>query len=328
MFTLSLILGGVLLFAANVLIWVNSTVFDSSEFTETVDNVLEEPAVKDRLTEVLVQQALESGEIEEQIVTRLPEDLEILEPVVGAGLEPALQRVVRPLLDSQLLGNLRSEALLNLHRQIIAILEDDDSAIEVQGDALVLDLSELFDRVLDRLNVNPPERLGGSDAPERLLGTDGTIVLLEDVTGLREASFFVENRILLAVLLLGGAVLCLVAAIFLAGERRRGVMFTGYTLIGVGIVTLLAIFIGNQVLESSAEERVVLREGVKALESNLRWQALALILLGAIGVAVTDRSIMGWVGKLEAQVTPVLQQVDAKVWLAVAALATLVLVLV
>jgi hypothetical protein len=326
MFTLSIILGSVLLFAANLLIWINSTVFDSDEFTESVDQVLEEPAVKDRITEVLVQQALESGEVEQAIVDRLPEELEVLEPVVGAGLQPALERVVRPLLDSDLVGDLRNEVLLRVHRQVVATLEDDETALEVQGDALVLDLSELFDRLLERFNVEPPERLGGADAPSRILGGDGVIVLTEDTTGLREAAFFTQNRVEIAVLLLAGSAVGFGAAIFFFGERRRGVRATGYAIVGVGILTLLVVLIANQVLESSAEERVVLREGVKALETNLRLQSVALIVLGACAIALTDQNILGWAAKLEAQVTPLVKRMDAKVWLAIAALMTLVLV--
>jgi hypothetical protein len=325
-FTLSLVAGSVLLFAANLLIWVNSTVFDSSEFAETVDGVLDEPEVKDRLAQVLAQQALASGEVEAELVARLPENVSFLEPVVTTQLEPALERVLRTLLDSGFVGNLRNEVLLTLHSQLISILEDDDTALRAQGDDLVLDLSVLFERLLDRLNVEPPERLGGADAPARLLGGDGTVVLLEDTTGLREASLFVENRTELSAVLLGASIICFGAAILFNRDKRQGLTSTGYAVIGVGLATLLLIFLGNWGLESAAEERIVLREGVKALESNLKLQALGLMVLGACLVAATDRKVIAWAGSVEARLTPLIRQVDSRVLLAIAALAALLLI--
>jgi hypothetical protein len=61
-----------------------------------------------------------------------------------------------------------------------------------------------------------------------------------------------------------------------------------YALIVVGLLTLIALFVSNLFLEDAAEEQVVLRELVRALETNLRIQSALLVVLGGILAAVSS----------------------------------------
>jgi hypothetical protein len=56
---------------------------------------------------------------------------------------------------------------------------------------------------------------------------------------------------------------------------------SGIVIIATGVAILAGVFISNQVLESMASERIVLRELVRAFETDLRLQAVMLVVLAA-----------------------------------------------
>jgi hypothetical protein len=118
-------------------------------------------------------------------------------------------------------------------------------------------------------------------------------VLLDDVTGLDQASFFVTNRQTIQVISLAVAIAALVGAIFLSRDRRRGVSRAGYAVLLVGLLTILIVAGVNLVLEAQFEERIAARELLKALEDNLRVQSLALLIAGICIVVLTDRRLIG-----------------------------------
>jgi hypothetical protein len=124
-------------------------------------------------------------------------------------------------------------------------------------------------------------------------------VLVDDTTGLRQASTFMKIRDELIFGLFVATVLLLSLAIFGSTGRRKGVLKASYTVIIVGALTLLIILIANMVLSSAAEERVVVREIVKAVQSNLQLQSLALLILGLCGVALADTRIAGGLQRTE-----------------------------
>jgi hypothetical protein len=62
-----------------------------------------------------------------------------------------------------------------------------------------------------------------------------------------------------------------------------------FVLIAVGLITLAILFISNVLREGAAEEQLVLREFVRSLESNLRVQSGALVVVGGLMVTVSSR---------------------------------------
>jgi hypothetical protein len=101
---------------------------------------------------------------------------------------------------------------------------------------------------------------------------------------------------------------------------------TGYAVIAVGLFSLLAIFVSNRVVESVAEESTVARELIEALEGNLEFQSLALMLLGACFVALFEPRIQGVLRNAETGAAGLLKQVDGRIVLGATALLAIVLV--
>jgi hypothetical protein len=279
-----LVLSTVLLIAANLLFWIDRTVLDADEFIGTIEGVLDQPEVKDRTAQVLATRAAQNPEIQARIdegLAQQNQNLAFLSPVLNAQIEPLLESVIRRLLDSDLVGTLVDDILRRLYAQVLAILEGQDTILQIQGNRLVLDLNEIIDRLFDRLNLTRPERLGGSQ--ER-----GEVVLLNDSKPLQQASFFVENRGWIMFGLVAGAVVSLgVAATSQPGGWRRLVLPAG-VLVAVGLISLVLVLIALAVLESVGGERVVLVEMVEALARNLEHQSILLVIVGAVVLAMTD----------------------------------------
>jgi hypothetical protein len=307
------VLGVIALFAANVLVWVDSTLLNSTAFVHAVDRAVDTPESEQRIADVLAERIVESDEVQRQIddvanrlATRLnenenvpgalqgqlPTDLSFLTRAAQPQIESLISSIVLRVLESDFSGQIRDEVMLTLHSTVIRVLEDrDDAAVQTSGNQLVLDLSNVVGRVFDRLGIDQPARLQQQDF--------GRVVLVENASGLREASFFVRNstEIAVAALLLAAALFGV--AIFLNRDHRSGILICGYAIAGAGMLTLLVLWGSNMVLESEAGERTVLREVVKSLESNLRLQSLALVLLGVCLIAIADRRMLrmletGW----------------------------------
>jgi hypothetical protein len=115
------------------------------------------------------------------------------------------------------------------------------------------------------------------------------------------------------------------AVIFFSSDRRRATLLTGHALLAVGLLTLFVIFLVNQFLATSAEERTVARELVKALEGNLEMQSLLLMLLGAGLVAMSEPRIRATLANAESRAFAYVRQLDARFLLASAALLAIVL---
>jgi hypothetical protein len=124
------------------------------------------------------------------------------------------------------------------------------------------------------------------------------------------------------------SLLALAAGVFLSHNRQGAIAGVGYTVLAVGLVTLLILFISNRVLEGAAEERIVLRELVRALEVNLRYQSVALAVLGACFVLLADDRFRRRIDALDTRAAALLSRVDASVAVPVAAVALVILLII
>jgi hypothetical protein len=280
-----LVVGGVALLLGSLLVWVDRTILDSDEFASSATGALDEPRVQQRVADVIAQRLVESGAFSEGISTRLPQEVQFATPLIEEQLQSLLARVGVRVLAADATASIIETIVERLHARLLAILEDDESLLHAEGDTLVIDVGTVLRQVVDRLGVAMPQRLEDPSA--------GELVLVEDTTVLQQTSTLVRNRGVLQFGLLGLAAVAFTGAVFAAPERSRGLSRVAMVLILTGVVTLAAIFIGNQALRAAAEERLLLRELVRSFESNLRLQALLLVVLGGAILAATDPRMRG-----------------------------------
>jgi len=276
--------GVVFLLLANILLWVDTTLFNSERFAGAVDETMAKPEVQDRLATVISQEAAKELDVQSQLQERLPDDLKFIALFAGNEIEETvLYRVSQRLLSSGFTAELRSDVIERLHRRVVAILESEDTALQVEGDDLVLDLRPVVTQLFERVGVSVPARVQEAQAEGR-----GVVVLMEDTSGLQAAAFFVRNRAVFVVIAFVLGLACFAGAVLMHTNRMSGVSRAGFAVATVGILTLLLVLVSNQFIP---DERIVLRELVQNLEANLRRQSIGLVLLGAIVVAVADPGV-------------------------------------
>jgi hypothetical protein len=279
-----LVLAGVFLFVANVLLWADLTLFDSGEFTQATQAALAKEDVQKRLGEALAAEIVQSEELQQRIEQQVPPNLNLAVPVVIDQLEPVIAKVATRIIASERTGRLTSEVIPALHTQLVAILEDDDSRLGVEGDSLVLHLGGTAESVAQRFGIQlPPSEGGGSSR--------GDVVLIQDASYLEMASVLVKNRQELTLVMLVGAVASFGVAAWRIGNVRETLQKASIVLLAVGIFTLLALLVSNWILSDVFSERIAARELLKSFEVNLQKQSVLLVILGAIGIATTDASV-------------------------------------
>src|SRR5262245_36106503 len=113
-----LILGGLALLLANLLIWVDTTLFNTATFTEAISNTFDQPKVHERVADVLATEVVNSGVIQDELNNQLPSQYTFVTPIVATQLDEVISRVARTVLAADFVGNLRDVAVRQLHARL------------------------------------------------------------------------------------------------------------------------------------------------------------------------------------------------------------------
>jgi hypothetical protein len=299
------------LLLANVLLWVDRTVFDTDRFAEAVDQTMAKPEVQDRLATVISQEVAAQVDVQKQLEGRLPDDLKFIASFAGNEIEETvLYRASHRLLSSGFTADLRNEVVERAHRRLVSILESDDAALRAEGDELILDLRPVVNQVFDRVGLAVPARVQQAEAEGR-----GVVVLMEDTSGLQAASFFVSNRVVFLILALLLGVACLAGFVLLHTNRMAGVSRAGLAVAATGVLSLLLVFIVNQFIP---DERIVLRELAHQLQISLRWQSIGIVVIGVAMVLLADAGIRSGLASARSSVGLYWQRLGTGAWLLLA----------
>jgi hypothetical protein len=277
--------GVLFLLLANLLWWVDGTLFNTDRFAGAVDNTLAQPEVQDRLATVISQEVAKGVDVQDRLQQTLPDDFKFLASFAGDEIEQEVAyRVSLRLLSSGLTADVRNAIVEGLHERVVATLEsDNDRLVQAEGNSLVLDLRPAINRVFERLGMDVPDRVQAAEDQGR-----GVVTLVDNTQALQQASFFVSNRVvfLFLALLLGAA--CLAGQVLLEPDRMRGASRAGFAIAAVGVLTLLIVFVATQLIP---DNRVVLRELVSNFVVNLRRQSIVIVVLGAAIVLLADAKV-------------------------------------
>jgi hypothetical protein len=284
-----LVLGTVLLVVANAGYWVDNTLLDSDEFTEKVDGVLREPEATDRIADVLAQQALSDGRIQDRISNALPSNAGFLPFLLADELHDALSRTLARLLAADTAQDLLERAIRRMHDLVVSTLEGREGALDVEDGAFVLHLDEAVSNFLDSIGVSAPAALEEREV--------GTIVLVEDARSLDTASRLVRGVQEITPIVFVISILAFAGAVFLAENKSRGLITVGYSIVIAGVFSLIAWRLSMWSARAFLDEALVARMIIDSLASNLRLQSLFLAALGALIVVLADARIRGWIGR-------------------------------
>lgn len=298
---LLLLLGGLSSIFASVGVWTQRAIIDEDGFSSRVDEVIDRESVQILLAERFSDEVSEAIDIEERIggaLVRLEDLLNESGPrgeqerrmtLLTAPLTEAFDRLVFEsallVLESEALKTERQFAVRALHRQAIALINDDEDAVlQQQSGKLVIDLGSLLTEVVRR--VDSPagdELLLRLDIPE----TAGQVVIGDesDYSWIGSAVRIADDFFLL---LLAIPIVCFSAAIALSPDKKRGVVAVGLVIaIGAAVLFLALRPIEELlVLILDPENDTAARATIEALVvKDLRAQSLITILGGLVLVA-------------------------------------------
>ena len=155
---LLVIVGAVCALAANATVWANRTVFDTDNFVEATNRVLDDEEVQEQLATRLSVTLVEQGQVEERLREQLPEGLTFLAaPLTNTARDLAHEAIIR-LLNNERARDALDASLRLVHEQVMKIIQD-EGAVVVEGGKVVLDSQVILEQAADRLGLN----LNGAD---------------------------------------------------------------------------------------------------------------------------------------------------------------------
>jgi hypothetical protein len=274
-------LGTILLLVTVLAIWVNRTVLDNEGWTNTTEQLLDDPEVQQALSLYLTDQLYANVDVQARLQEALPPDLQALAPLIAGGLRETTPRLVDQLLDRPVVIAAFADASSLAQAQFIRLIDDRAEAIRVNGGQVTLELKPLLERLNEQTGV-------GGRVAARIPEGSGTVVLLESD---QLESLQTLVRVLNALALwLWIVVLALFAlALYLSHGRRRetlkGIAF-GWLLVGVAILALIRLGVPpiSDTLTDAPVYKDAAQSALDILLSPLRDGARTITAVGLIAL--------------------------------------------
>lgn len=206
--------------------WVDRQLLNTDDWTTTSGALLRDDQIRTPVADAIAGQVADGSQVTSALGQALPPKLALLAPQAGALVREAAQRATERLLDAPRVQKLWQRANRLTHQQLVDLVEGKDKVLTKHG--IVIDLRPLSQAISKR---------GGFGGHQPRSG--GRIVLLEpdQVQTLQTAGDVLDTLAwlpgLLSLALYG-------LAVWLAGShRRRAVLVSGLSLIGIGLLCLV-----------------------------------------------------------------------------------------
>jgi hypothetical protein len=169
----ALVVLGVLLAAVTILAgYLRWQAFDNDTFSETASELIANDAVRDEIAATMVDQLFTNVDVGAALEERLPPDQERLAGPASAGLRAIADRLATELLERPRVQALWRESVSAAHGQLVDLLRGDTTVVQVQDQAVLLDLRPLVLQLGERLAIIP-------DLSERLPEDAGVVQVME-----------------------------------------------------------------------------------------------------------------------------------------------------
>ena len=295
-----LVLAALLTTPGAIAYWGQRTLNDTERYVNTVGPLVNSPQVQDALaTKVTaaIQQQVDIEAILNDVFAGVITDRPRLQRLVGplsAAINGLIDRQVREFIASDAFADLWTAANTRAQQSLHRVLTGDESgAVSLQGDQVVLDVSEVIEQVKQRLVDRGLTIVQKVPIPDK----DRQIVLMEapELKQLRTIYAFANP---LAQWLIVVVALLYLAALLLARRRPRMTVIIGALLAANALVVALALSVGRQLFidqlagtDFGPASRVFYDTLLSYLDRG--WQVflwLGLILVGVGWFAGPNRS--------------------------------------
>jgi hypothetical protein len=232
------VLGIVIAVLAVIAGYVKYQALDTPTVEETATAMIRDDDVRQEIGFRLVDELFTRVDVQAALTERLPEDQQGLAPVLAGALRELADRSAQRLLENPRVQDLWVRSVVTAQEQLVAILDDDTTAVSTEGGFLVLNLRPLVIQLGDQVAILGP-------AAARLPESAGRIKLME-ADQLETAQDLTQLLRRLAMFLPFVVLALWAIALWLARGRRRAVLRTiGIGLIAVGLLVLLVRRLGG-----------------------------------------------------------------------------------
>jgi uncharacterized membrane protein len=232
------VLGIVIAVLAVIAGYVRYQALDTPTVEETATAMIQDDDVRQEIGFRLVDELFTRVDVQTALRERLPEDQQGLAPVLAGALRELADRSAQRLLENPRVQDLWVRSVVTAQEQLVAILDDDTTAISTEGGFLVLNLRPLVIQLGDQVAILGP-------AAARLPDSAGRIKLME-ADQLETAQDLTQLLRRLAMFLPFVVLALWAIALYLARGRRRAVLRTiGIGLIAVGLLVLIVRRLGG-----------------------------------------------------------------------------------
>ncbi len=301
------------LFAAGVLIgffacfsvWVNRQALNTEDWTKTSSELIADPQIEGALSTYLVSQLYTSVDVEGDIRSALPTEVQGLAGPAAAGLRALADRVVPELLATTQVQEAWRRANRSAHKELLRILDGGSRAVSTNRGVVTLDLHELVAQLGNQLGIEKQvaaaqaklQGTAGATARgtvEQKLGvtlppTSGQLVIMRS-NELRTAQDIATAIRGLAIVLPLISILLFALGVWLAeGWRRVALRTTGWCIFGIGLLLVVARRVaGDQIVNGlvAIPANRPAAHAVWSIGTSLLYDlALAMIVYGLVFVA-------------------------------------------
>ena len=268
--------------AANATTWAKRSVLDEQRFTEVVDRTLDSPEAEEALAEQLAPALFET------LVSADERARLILGPIAGQspnapdddiirGLEPR----IRAALESPRFDAARERLVIAAHQAVVG-LDDPDSTVRIEGDALYVDAADLLRVLLDTIDSRIVAL--GVEVPE---GANVDIELASS-PGLAATGQVLPTVDRLGTVLPLVAIATALLVVVVAHRRGRALQVVGLAVTLAGAACLLVVWLGGLAV-ASAESPIspqLVQATYRALSSDFVTQSMAIMVGGFVLLVV------------------------------------------
>jgi hypothetical protein len=286
------VLAALLTTPAAIAYWGQRTLNDATRYVNTVGPLVNSPEVQDAIaTKVTdtIQKEVDVEALLNQVFSGVITDRPRLQRLVGplaAAINSFIDRQVREFLASDQFAELWTAANVRAQQSLQRILKGDQSgAVQVQGDQVVLDLSDVIDQVKQRLVDRGLTILQNVPIPN----VDKQIVLM-DAPQLKQIRTIYAFANPLAQWLIVLVAALYLAALVLARRRPRMTVIIGALVAANALLLALALSVGRQLFIDALAgttfgpaSRVFYDQLLSYLERGRQvffWLGLSLVVIG------------------------------------------------
>jgi hypothetical protein len=280
---IALVLAALIAVLSVIAIWTRNQVLDTDRYVETVAPLARDPAIQDLLVDRLTAAIAPPDRTAEFARGVLPRRAEPLATPIAAAVEGFVRDKLGGFVRSPDFAERWDRLSERTHAAAVELLtgEDEDKRrLQIVGDRLVVQLGPLVGparEAVERAGLKPPEALASAE-PEIVLG---------DASGVQSARGIVELLQTIAWVLPVVGVLLLIAAVFTAPDRRRGMLRAGMALVVGMAVLAIALGVGRSLYLDAATGADLPEDAASsAFDTLLRFLRDGLRLVFAIGLVI------------------------------------------